>query len=75
MSFRLGDFRPQIDPKVLTREPGTRFDGRGPDELRPVRLTTGFLKHAEGSCLVEVGDTRPKRPKWPSRPRTAQTGS
>ena len=27
-------------------------------ELRPVRLTTGFLKHAEGSCLVEFGDTR-----------------
>jgi ribonuclease PH len=58
VSFRLSDFRPQIDPKVLTREPGTRADGRGPDALRPVRLTTGFLKHAEGSCLVEVGDTR-----------------
>jgi ribonuclease PH len=58
LSFRLGDFRPQIDPKVLSREPGTRADGRGPAELRPVRLTTGFLKHAEGSCLVEVGDTR-----------------
>jgi len=58
VSFRLSDFRPQIDPKVLTREPGTRADGRGPAELRPVRLTTGFLKHAEGSCLVEVGDTR-----------------
>jgi ribonuclease PH len=58
VSFRLGDFRPQIDPKVLTREPGMRKDGRAPGELRPVRLTTGFLKHAEGSCLVEVGDTR-----------------
>jgi ribonuclease PH len=58
VSFRLGDFRPQIDPKVLTREPGTRADGRGAAELRPVKLTTGFLKHAEGSCLVEVGDTR-----------------
>jgi len=58
LSFRLGDFGPQIDPKVLSREPGTRADGRGPAELRPVRLTTGFLKHAEGSCLVEVGDTR-----------------
>jgi ribonuclease PH len=58
VSFRLGDFRPQIDPKVLAREPGTRVDGRGPAELRPVRFTTGYLKHAEGSCLVEVGDTR-----------------
>jgi len=58
LSFRLGDFRPQIDPKLLTREPGARADGRGPSELRPVKLSTGFLKHAEGSCLVEVGDTR-----------------
>jgi ribonuclease PH len=58
VSFRLGDFRPQIDPKVLTREPGMRLDGRGPGDLRPVKLTTGYLKHAEGSCLVEVGDTR-----------------
>jgi ribonuclease PH len=58
VSFRLGDFRPKIDPKVLTREPGMRKDGRGPGDLRPVKLTTGYLKHAEGSCLVEVGDTR-----------------
>jgi ribonuclease PH len=58
VSFRLGDFRPQIDPKLLAREPGTRSDCRGAAELRPVKLTTGFLKHAEGSCLVEVGDTR-----------------
>jgi len=58
VSFRLGDFRPQIDPKVLTREPGVRADGRGASDLRPVRLTTAYLKHAEGSCLVEVGDTR-----------------
>jgi ribonuclease PH len=58
VSFRLGDFRPQIDPKVLTREPGVRADGRSAADLRPVRLTTSYLKHAEGSCLVEVGDTR-----------------
>ncbi|HHW13391.1 MAG TPA: ribonuclease PH [Firmicutes bacterium] len=35
-----------------------RFDGRRPDELRPVRLTRSFLKHAEGSCLIEVGETK-----------------
>jgi ribonuclease PH len=58
VSFRLGDFKQQIDPKVLDREPGTRRDGRGPADLRPVRFTTGYLKHADGSCLVEVGDTR-----------------
>ncbi|MCG9894018.1 MAG: ribonuclease PH [Fimbriimonadaceae bacterium] len=35
----------------------TRVDGRRPDELRPVRLTRGFAKFAEGSCLIEMGDT------------------
>jgi len=35
-----------------------RSYGRGPRDLRPVKLTTGFTKHAEGSVLVEFGDTR-----------------
>ncbi len=35
-----------------------RNDGRFPDELRPVKVTTGFTKHAEGSVLMECGDTR-----------------
>lgn len=35
-----------------------RHDGRLPDELRPVKVTTGFVKHAEGSVLMECGDTR-----------------
>ena len=34
-----------------------RIDGRETDELRPVRLTLGFSKFAEGSCLIEMGDT------------------
>jgi ribonuclease PH len=58
VSFRLSDFKPQIDPAVLKREPGTRIDGRAADALRPITFTPGYLKHAEGSCLVEVGDTR-----------------
>ena len=36
----------------------TRSDGRGSAELRPTRLTPGFLSHAEGSVLIEVGRTR-----------------
>jgi ribonuclease PH len=36
----------------------TRSDGRTPNELRPVRITPHFSKHAEGSALIEVGDTR-----------------
>ncbi|MDQ7820497.1 MAG: ribonuclease PH [Armatimonadota bacterium] len=35
-----------------------RPDGRGPEELRPVRITRRYLKYAEGSVLIEVGDTR-----------------
>ena len=35
-----------------------RIDGRANDQLRPVRLTTNYLRHAEGSVLIEFGDTR-----------------
>ncbi|HKJ09864.1 MAG TPA: ribonuclease PH [Gammaproteobacteria bacterium] len=31
---------------------------RAPDQLRPVRITRSYTKHAEGSVLVEFGDTR-----------------
>jgi ribonuclease PH len=36
----------------------SRHDGRAPDELRPVRITRGWLDHPEGSVLVEFGRTR-----------------
>ncbi len=36
----------------------SRPDGRAPDELRDVRITRGWLDHAEGSVLVEFGRTR-----------------
>jgi ribonuclease PH len=35
-----------------------RSNGRGPRDLRSVRFTPGFTKHAEGSVLVELGETR-----------------
>jgi len=35
-----------------------RPSGRAPDELRTVRITRGYTRHAEGSVLVEFGDTR-----------------
>jgi len=37
---------------------GSRADGRAPDQLRDVRITRGWLDHAEGSVLVEFGRTR-----------------
>src|SRR5476651_1333992 len=36
----------------------SRRNGRGTDVLRPVRFTRRFTRHAEGSVLVEFGDTR-----------------
>jgi ribonuclease PH len=34
-----------------------RLNGRRPDELRPVRIQRRYTKHAEGSVLVQFGDT------------------
>lgn len=49
-----------------------RIDGRSFDQLREIRLTPGFTNYAEGSVLVECGQTRvlctatvePTIPKW-----------
>ena len=35
----------------------TRQDGRAFDELRPIKITPDFVKFAEGSCLIQCGDT------------------
>ena len=35
-----------------------RSDGRKADELRPLVITRHFLKHAEGSVLIALGDTK-----------------
>ena len=49
-----------------------RNDGRANNELRPIKFTHNFTKHALGSVLVEFGDTKVictasvdlKKPKW-----------
>ena len=49
-----------------------RLDSRKNDELRPIKFTHNFTKHAMGSVLVEFGDTKVictasvdlKKPKW-----------
>jgi ribonuclease PH len=38
--------------------PFVRTGGRAADQLRPVRITRGFTIHAEGSVLIEFGNTR-----------------
>jgi ribonuclease PH len=35
-----------------------RVDGRGSNQMRPTKLTRGFMPNAEGSCLVEMGNTK-----------------
>jgi len=40
-------------PKVLLRA-----GNRTPDQVRNVKITRGYCKHAPGSCLIELGDTR-----------------
>jgi len=34
-----------------------RSDGRRPQQIRPVKISPGFLAHAEGSALIEMGGT------------------
>ena len=34
-----------------------RAGERGPNQLRPTRITRDYLPHAEGSCLIEMGNT------------------
>jgi len=43
---------------VTKTDSAGRPSGRAPDALRAVRFTRGYTRHAEGSVLVEFGDTR-----------------
>lgn len=36
----------------------TRIDGRQADDMRRIKITRNYLKYAEGSVLIEVGNTR-----------------
>lgn len=48
----LGNRQPGGDLPML------RIDGRAADKLRTIKVTKDFNKYAEGSCLIEFGDTR-----------------
>jgi ribonuclease PH len=43
---------------TATTGTGRRADGRVPNQLRPVKIVPDYLKFAEGSVLIRVGDTR-----------------
>jgi ribonuclease PH len=36
----------------------TRRNKRANDQLRPIKITKDYIKYAEGSCLIELGDTK-----------------
>jgi len=42
---------------IVNRPATARADGRAPTDLRPITLTLGVQKWAEGSCRIRVGDT------------------
>src|SRR5581483_1987299 len=50
VSFLLSDLQ--------SRDMFYRSDNRNPDQLRPVKMTPEFITTAEGSVLIEVGNTR-----------------
>ena len=44
-------------PPAIMRPAGIRPSGRTADSLREISLSTGFSHHAEGSCLIRMGNT------------------
>lgn len=47
-----------IEEIKATEAINQRIDGREAHELRPIRVTRHFIKNAQGSVLIEVGDTK-----------------
>ncbi len=47
-----------VPPSASTDTPVLRADGRTPDQLRNISITRGWSKQAEGSALIEFGNTR-----------------
>jgi len=46
------------DTEVEFIKEGKRLDGRGFEELRPIKIEVGVLKRADGSCYFELGDNK-----------------
>src|SRR6056297_1489414 len=48
---------PKVSPTDANKGFPMRPSGRNLSEMRPVSIETGFTRHAEGSCLIKVGET------------------
>ena len=56
---RMSQLRPFGSAGIMAAMSGAalmRVDGRRPDELRTVKITRNYIKHAEGSVLIEMGE-------------------
>lgn len=47
-----------MDKDIQLIKDGRRIDGRKFDEMRPIKMKVGILKNADGSAMVELGNTR-----------------
>ncbi|MDQ4502089.1 ribonuclease PH [Sinomonas sp. ASV322] len=47
-----------MTPLTASSSSAVRADGRASDQLRPISITRGWSKQAEGSALIEFGNTR-----------------
>jgi ribonuclease PH len=54
----MGNYNPTMPPSLDPSQTAFRPDQRLADQLRPTRLTTGYVSTAEGSVLIEAGNTR-----------------
>ncbi len=60
--YQLGEGKVRLnmagEQRRLISGDGVRHDGRRPDELRPIKMSVGVLKNANGSAYVEQGNTK-----------------
>jgi exosome complex component RRP41 len=47
-----------LNELTLIDENGKRSDGRGIDDLRPIKITVGIIKNADGSAFIEFGKNK-----------------
>jgi exosome complex component RRP41 len=47
-----------LNELTLIDEYGKRSDGRGIDDLRPIKITVGVIKNADGSAFIEFGKNK-----------------
>jgi exosome complex component RRP41 len=47
-----------LNELTLIDEHGKRSDGRGIDDLRPIKITVGVIKNADGSAFIEFGKNK-----------------